>query len=427
MIQRALIGFLSSMTLMGGALASPVVTPSDRVTHNVVIRPAPGSSVKMDALDPGEKVDLLDQIPGWYHIRLNDGRTGYVSKSWTVVADTGPAIASAGGPVKVHVIDVGTGLGIFIEGPGFALVYDAGSQDDLADGSSNRVVSYIKAVRPDLHVIDHVILSHPHKDHLELMPDVFKTYTVKNVWDSGTVNKTRGYCRFLKAVAAMPGVQYHDAIESGGTHSVTFGGSDCSGTVSIPEAGMMTDQPVALAGGASLNFLYRHAEHHADPNENSVVVRLDYGSHRLLLVGDAEGGERKPPGEAPDPTSIEGDLLAHNPAGIKADVLIVGHHGSITSSRSAFIDAVGAKIFVISSGPYPYKSVRLPDHEIEDELRSNGRTLFETTVHDANDECARDEAKIGPDADESPGGCDNVLVVIPGTGPISANYNHISE
>jgi competence protein ComEC len=190
---------------------------------------------------------------------------------------------------------------------------------------------------------------------------------------------------------------------------------------------MMTDQPVVLGAGTSLNFLYRHAEHHADPNENSVVVRLDYGSHRLLLAGDAEGGERKPPGAPPDPTSIEGDLLAHNPSGIKADVLIVGHHGSKTSSRAAFIDAVGATIFVISSGPHPYQSVHLPDPEIEAELRSNGRTLLETTVHDLNDECATNGAKIGPDADESPGGCDNVLVIIPPSGPISADYNRISD
>lgn len=28
-----------------------------------------------------------------------------------------------------------------------------------------------------------------------------------------------------------------------------------------------------------------------------------------------------------------------------------GHHGSLTSSRTAFLDAVGAKIFVTSSGP----------------------------------------------------------------------------
>jgi len=426
MTRRLLLSFLSLLTCAQTALAAPEVTPSDRVKRNVIVRPQPGSNQKLGALNPGEKAELLDQLPSWYHIKLGDGRVGYVRKTWTVVTDTGAGTTVVGSqPIKVHVIDVGTGLATFIEGPGFTILYDAGSQDDLADGPDNRVVSYIKAVRPDVHVIDHLILSHPHKDHLELMPDVFKTYIVKNVWDSGTVNKTRGYCRFLKAVQAMQGVQYHDAIETGGTHSVTFKGSGCSGTVSIPEATMMTDQPVPLPGGASLNFLYRHAEHHTDPNENSVVVRLDYGTHRMLMAGDAEGGQRKPPIEAPDPTSIEGDLLAHNPEGIKADVLIVGHHGSKTSSRSSFINAVGAKIFVISSGPHPYQTVHLPDPEIEAELRTNGRMLFETTVND--DQCGENEMKVGPDADESPGGCDNVLVTIPAAGPITADYNRISD
>jgi hypothetical protein len=40
--------------------------------------------------------------------------------------------------IKVHVVDVGTGLGIFVEGPDFSLVYDAGSNDDVAEGEENR-------------------------------------------------------------------------------------------------------------------------------------------------------------------------------------------------------------------------------------------------------------------------------------------------
>jgi beta-lactamase superfamily II metal-dependent hydrolase len=68
----------------------------------------------------------------------------------------------------LHVIDVGTGLALLFEGPSFTMLCDAGNQDDLADGPSNRVVSYIRAVRPGVTVIDHVVLSHPVKDYLEL-------------------------------------------------------------------------------------------------------------------------------------------------------------------------------------------------------------------------------------------------------------------
>ena len=105
-------------------------------------------------------------------------------------------------------------------------------------------------------------------------------------------------------------------------------------------------------------------------------------------------------------------------------MLVVGHHGSKTSSRDAFLDAVGAKIFAISSGPHPYRSVHLPDAEIVADLEHRG-TLYRTDVDD--DACDNNPNKIGPDADESPGGCDNILITIDPQGALNANYNRISD
>jgi beta-lactamase superfamily II metal-dependent hydrolase len=353
-----------------------------------------------------------------------------------VVEDDGqPAAAAAAGPLKVHVIDIGTGLATFIEGPGFTMLYDGGSQDDLATKEDNRILAYIKSVRPDVTTIDHLVLSHPHKDHLELLPDVFDAYSVKNVWNSGAVNKTRGYCRFLKKVAVEPGVQYHDAIGSGGAYQVTFTGKSCSGQVVVQRANMMTDQPVELGPSTSMTVLYRDASAHHDPNENTVVVRLDYGARRVLLAGDAEGGSRLEPIASADGTrvmpptppssgTIEAQLLACCMAALKADVLVVGHHGSLTSSRKPFLDAVGASTYVISSGPHPYSKKVLPDPEVEAELRGRGQ-LFQTDLDD--EQCEADETKIGPDADESPGGCDSVVVTVSPSGTISTAYNRSAD
>lgn len=416
-LAATLLAALLTIAAPTTSLAQETVTPSDRVTRNVVVRAEPSTSAApVDKMPPGAILPLVGDVPGWFRIQLPNGRQGYVSKAWTDLSSA--RLASAGRTFKVHIIDVGTGLAVFVEGQDFALLYDAGSQDDLAQGPGNRVVAYIRAVRPDLKRLDHVILSHPHKDHLELMPDVFDAFQVANVWESGRVNKTAGYCKFLKKVVAE-GAIYHDAIASNATRTVTFSGSSCKGPVTITEGPMMTAAPIVLGAQAQMSLLYRDAQPYADPNGNSVVTRLDLGDKRILLAGDAEGGEREPPSATPQANSIEARLLACCKPELAADALIVGHHGSLTSSRNAFLDAVGAKVFVISSGPYPYKSVTLPDREIIQTLEARGQ-VYRTDLKDAD--CGADPAKPGPDSDESPGGCSNVLITIAPTTALAVTY-----
>jgi beta-lactamase superfamily II metal-dependent hydrolase len=423
---------LGAATLSSTAVADDVV-PSDRVSSAVLVRGGASTDTAILArLRPGDSAKLVGEVSGWYVVELENGTRGYVSKAWTVIRAESGTDSLAAGEHRVHVIDVGTGLAVFVEGPGYTLLYDAGSQDDLHDDEENRVVAYIRAARPGLDRIDHLILSHPHKDHLQLMPAVFDAFRIGHVWESGRVNKTDGYCHFLKAAMAEPGARYHDAIASNATRTVTFSGSGCNGAVTVRQAEMMNATPVALGTGASLRFLYRDAHPYADPNGNSVVVRLDLGDRRVLLAGDAEGGERERPETPPSPRSIEAKLLACCAPDLKADILIVGHHGSLTSSRTAFLDAVGASIYAISSGPYPYHRVRLPDPEIVTELERRGQLLRTDRedgfrIEDESRSCEMRAVKIGPDADETPGGCDNILISVGPGGSMSAAYSPLTD
>jgi competence protein ComEC len=74
-----------------------------------------------------------------------------------------------------------------------------------------------------------------------------------------------------------------------------------------------------------------------DPNAGSVVVRAQYGSVRMMLMGDAEKGE-------------EERLVDAYGAELRADVLKVGHHGSNTSSTPAFLALVRPRVALISVG-----------------------------------------------------------------------------
>jgi competence protein ComEC len=345
-----------------------------------------------------------------------------------------PALAQAQPPARppeagtyvVHAIDVGTGLAIFVEGNDFTLLYDAGSNDDDARGPANRVVAYIRAVRPDLRRIDHVVLSHPHKDHVELMPDVLDTFEVANLWDSGALNPICSYRNLLLSTVARR-VTYHDAVADGGTRTVPFAGQSCYGrpiaaaTASVPRGSQARRGTTVLLGQlAHMTFLNADGSRQASFNANSVVVRLTLGTRVILLPGDAEAGGRSAPANAPAPRSIEGQLLLCCGAELRSDILIAGHHGSTTSSRSAFLDAVGASHYVVSSGPTRYGSVTLPDAPVIAEFTRRG-AVWRTDLNDAA--CATNPAKIGPDADGRPGGCDNVRIAIDAAGTMIPAYS----
>jgi competence protein ComEC len=429
-ILLSIAGLLTALVAIAAEAAAPNVVPSPRVQAAVVVRAAPSAaSEPLARLRPGEALPLAGEIPNWYRVLLPDGSTGYVSKAWTdVVAEVAPAA-----PLwRVHFVDVGTGLATFVEGPDFTLVYDGGSNDDKATGAANRFLAYIKKVRADLQVIDHLILSHPHQDHVQLLPDLFDAYQVRNVWDSGRVHEICGYRAFLTKIQAEPGITYHDAHPAGGLHSVALAPDPhCPGpsvplNVSIPHgAPIVRGLVVELGANAKMTFLHADLTHYPNAvNRNSLPIRLDLGGARLLFMGDAEAGDRDDePTDAPRANSVEGQVLTCCAAEIKADLLVAGHHGSRTSSRIAFLNAVDAKIFVIASGPFKYGPRVLPDPSIVTELRSRGE-LWETDFDDAH--CRTDTAKIGPDNDQ-PGGCDNIMVRVPANGPPLVNYERIFD
>ena len=202
----------------------------------------------------------------------------------------------------MDVVDVGTGLAVLLRGPDFTLVYDGGSSDDLARGAGNRFHAFLRHVSPTLTTIDHMMLSHPHRDHVELLPDLLAAYTVREVWDSGRVNDICGYRAFLTAVQSEPGVQYHNALQAFGFRDYPFVAKTCYGQALPAQQIRLTHAAridagatIALGQAATMTILHADGAAHSSANENSVVVRFDLGSTRVLLMGDAEAGGRQPP------------------------------------------------------------------------------------------------------------------------------------
>lgn len=319
---------------------------------------------------------------------------------------------------RVHMLDVGTGLSILVEGADFALLYDAGTSDP--GEKPLRVVSYLAAAlgpsgdeecseartpSKERRTIDHVVLSHPHQDHASALDLVLHCFDVENVWDSGRLVDTAFYRDLLRAVAHESGATYHTAATPPKDRAVTVKGD----TITIPPDVAWTSfregDVVALGERASFTILHAEAKAHADPNQNSVVLSVALGGARLLLTGDAESGDRADPSAAIG--DVEEHVVDHFPGEVDADILQVGHHGSETSSRAAFLAAVSPSLALVSAGPKLFRTVRLPDASVLAALEATGATVLRTDAHDGT--CPLAE-RIG--ADSGPGGCDSYVVTI---------------
>jgi len=101
---------------------------------------------------------------------------------------------------------------------------------------------------------------------------------------------------------------------------------------------------------------------YADKNENSVVLRVSYGSVDFLLTGDAE-------------TGAENRMLASGYP-LEAEILKVAHHGSRYSSSADFLSAVQPEVAIISVGadnPYGH-----PHPETLSRLQAVGAKIYRT-------------------------------------------------
>jgi competence protein ComEC len=99
-------------------------------------------------------------------------------------------------------------------------------------------------------------------------------------------------------------------------------------------------------------------------NNDSLVLRLHFGSETFLLPGDAE-------------KQVEREILSENSAEtLQSTVLKVGHHGSKNSTTPEFLAAVHPRVGIISAGednPYGH-----PNAELLERLENAGVRILRT-------------------------------------------------
>ena len=220
------------------------------------------------------------------------------------------ALLPAQGLLSVTVMDVGEGLCIVARTPsGKTLIMDCGSCSHRDNQGVGETVAVPYLTKAGVRGIDVVIASHPHEDHISGFPRLFDKLPPKLVLDSGSLEKSATYRRFLAAVRRS-GARYR-----------------------IAERGQVLD----LEDGVSVQILSPPpADCDMDPNTRCVVARMIYGRTAFLLAADGD-----------DETELE-ILASGHP--LRAQVLQVGHHGSANASSLQWLAAVHPQIAVISCG-----------------------------------------------------------------------------
>ena len=233
-------------------------------------------------------------------------------------------VTDASEKLIAHFIDVGQGDAIFLQGPDFSIMIDAGRHD------RDEVLPYLKSL--NINFIDLLVGTHPHADHIGQFPQILENIEVREVWMSGDVHTTRTFERAIDAILAT------DAIyrEPRAGDEFTFG-----------SARVYVAHPEEITGKL---------------NNGSLVIRLNYGDVSFLFTGDAE-------------MEAEAEMLARG-EDLQAHVLKLGHHGSQTSSTREFLNQVNPEVAIYSAGwSNPYNH---PHPDVIRRLNKKGILVYGT-------------------------------------------------
>lgn len=239
--------------------------------------------------------------------------------------------------LKVHYLDVGQADSILVELPNSeVMMIDGGNY-----GTGDTVVDYLK--QQGITNIDYMVNTHPHNDHVGGLIKVMESdaFTVENIY-------------MTKAVDAVPRfVEFTELLDSRRIEPIEI----MAGSVLIDEK--VGDKQLKVRCIAPFKLVDDNT------NNNSIVLKLEYGNISYLFMADAEVEE-------------EQQILASG-ENIKCDVLKVGHHGSNTSSMQEFINAVKPKAAVMTDDK-SVNSTGLPSEIVMTRLEKVGADIYRTDL-----------------------------------------------
>lgn len=211
-------------------------------------------------------------------------------------------VRPAAGAAWLTVLDVGQGLAVVVQTEHHALLYDTGpAWNTEADSGSRIVVPHLRGA--GIGRLNGMIVSHADSDHsggaLSVLDSVAVDWLLSSLPDDSPI-----VADATTPLRCLIGQRWR-------WDGVTFE--------------MLHPGPSA------------YEELNRKTNDRSCVVKLTSAFGSALLTADAEA-------------LSEGEMLGRGADKLRADLLVVPHHGSRTSSTEAFIAAVDPKLAIFTVG-----------------------------------------------------------------------------
>lgn len=242
--------------------------------------------------------------------------------------------------LEITVLDVGQGDAIFIACPnGRTLLIDGGPRSPVFDAGARVIVPFLRAM--GYRRVDTMIVTHPHLDHYGGLSAVVESVEVGEVVSSGVTSESGSY-RAWRETVDRHGIPYRTVVK--GDTLAALGG--VRGVFFHPD-------PFFVSGASETHV-----------NDVSLVLRLSYGEFSMLLTGDIEEKAEY--------------SAAHRSSALRSTVLKSPHHGSITSSGSAFLNAVDPEAVAVSVGVN--NAFRHPSPRVIERYRQRGADVYRTDL-----------------------------------------------
>jgi competence protein ComEC len=336
--------------------AGPALADQVTIQRHVTVREGPNPQTGVVVFpDIGATLELLDagsRRSGYYHVALPDGRTGwvyytFVSRQAGAESATLAAGALPSDRIAVHYINVDQGAAALLEFPCGAVMIDTGGRGDQANAHLAAYLEAFFARRPDLNrTIAAVFITHTHVDHNSNLKAVAQAYRLGGYIHNGILSGSgRANARWMAgfppgiaayAGSASPPFPVREISEDDVNASGAQGLSD---TVIDPVNCARVDPKIRVLSARYDNSPGWSDGDFDNGNNQSLVIRVDYGAASFLFTGDLE-----------EP-AIE--TLVGRYAGstlLDVDVWEVGHHGSANGVTESLLKAVTPKVAVISMG-----------------------------------------------------------------------------